>query len=91
MSQERQPVDVNELLMIMADQIASVAWSKLGLQPDPITGEITKDLAQANLAIDVLAFLANKLEPNLDDADKREILNLVSNLKINYVEKLKEN
>lgn len=90
MSEEARPIGVFDLLAVMLDQCASVAWQKLGLQPDPITGKIDKNLAEAKVAIDVAAYLAEQLEGTLDDDDKREVHNLLRNLRLNFVEKTKE-
>lgn len=76
--------------MVMVDQMASIAWQKLGLQPDPMTGKLVKDLAEAKVAIDVTAGLAGFIEPHLDDEDKRRIHSLIRDLRINYVEHTKE-
>ena len=42
-----QPIDVDQVIMVMIDQMAGIAWQKLGLQNDLITGKIEKDLTQA--------------------------------------------
>lgn len=73
--------------MVMVEQFSQVAWSKLGLQPDPITGQMGTDIAQAKVAVDVVADLVKYLEPQLDGEDKRQIRNLVSDLQVNYVER----
>lgn len=87
--QERptEPLDVNAVLAMMVDQMAGIAWQKMGLQPDMITGQIHKDLAQAKVAVDAAAALAAQLEPSLDEEDKRQINNLIRDLRVNYVEK----
>ena len=90
MSDEAKPIGVYDLLAVMLDQCASVAWQKLGLQPDPITSKIEKNLPEAKIAIDVCAFLSGQLEGTLDEDDRREVHNLVRNLRLNYVEKTKD-
>lgn len=88
--QGTQPIDVNQVIMVMIDQMAGIAWQKLGLQNDLITGKIEKDLSQAKTAVDVVSQLSEFITPELDDSDKRQIQTLVSNLKINYIQKLNE-
>lgn len=78
------------MIMFMTDQMAALAWQKLGLQPDMVTGQIVKDLEQAKVAIDLTSHLASFIEPRLDEESKRRIHNLVRDLRINYVEKAKE-
>jgi hypothetical protein len=85
-----EPLDVFAVITVMVDQMASIAWQKLGLQPDMITGKLEKDIPQAKVAIDLTAHLAGFIEPQLDDDDKRRIHGLVRDLRINYVEKSKE-
>lgn len=81
-----KPLDVYHMIMVMVEQMSSVAWQKLGLQPDLVTGAIHKDIEQARVAIDVTAGLAGFLEPQLDEEDKRRIHSLIRDLKINYVQ-----
>lgn len=85
-----EPISVYDVVMVMADQMAALAWQKLGLQPDLATGRIVKDLEQAKMAIDLTAHLASLIEPQLDEEGKRRLHNLVRDLRINYVEKAKE-
>ena len=74
----------------MLEQLAEIAWQKLGLRPDPFTQGIHRDLAQAKVAVDTVAAVAAQLEPSLDDEDRRQIQNLVRDLKVNYVQKVSE-
>lgn len=84
---ERKPIDVYEFLGVMLEQISSIAWQKLGLQPDIITGKLEPDLAQAKTAIDVTAELVKAIESQLDDEDKRRVQGLVRDLRVNWVHK----
>lgn len=86
---ERKALSVYDMVMVMTDQMAAVAWQKLGLQPDMVTGQIEQNLEEAKVAIDITTQLASFIEPRLDDADKREIHTLIRNLRLNYVEKAK--
>lgn len=92
MSESSRPeaLSVYAVLMVMVEQMASVAWQKMGLQADPISGKIAKDLAEAKVAIDVTAGLAGFLEPQLDEEDKRKVHGLIRDLKINYVQQTNE-
>jgi hypothetical protein len=89
MSEEQSPISVYDLLGFAMDQFASIAWIKLGLQPDPATGSFDTDLAEAKVAIDIVAQMAERAAPKLDPADRREVDNLVANLRLNYVERSK--
>jgi hypothetical protein len=84
------PLSVYDFITVMVDQMAGFAWQKLGLQPDMLTGQIAVNMEEAKVAIDLTAHLASFIEPRLDEEDKRRILGLVRDLRINYVEKAKE-
>lgn len=84
-----EPLSVYAVITVMVDQMATIAWQKLGLQPDMMTGKLERDLGEAKVAIDLTAHLAAFIEPQLDEEDKRRIHGLVRDLRINYVEKSK--
>ena len=87
---EKKPLSVFDVIVIMTDQLSSIAWQKLGLQPDMMTGQIARDLPEAKVTIDLIAHLAGIVDGRLDEEDRREMQKLVSNLRLNYVEKSKE-
>lgn len=80
-----EPLSVYMLLAVSLDQFASVANQKMGLQVDPITGKIDRDLKQAKIAIDVASRLVEAMDPELDDEDRRQVQSLLSDLRLNYV------
>lgn len=86
----REPVDVEQVILMMIEQMASISWQKLGLQPDIMTGQVHRDLGQARTAIDATAKLAEVLDPTLDEEDKRRLHGLVRDLRVNWVEKNRE-
>ena len=89
-SAPREPIDIYQVLAALVEQLASISWQKLGLQPDIMTGQIHQDLTQARVAIDATAKLSEVLENELDEEDKKRIHGLVRDLRINWVEKNKE-
>ncbi len=48
--QPRRPVEVYGVLRFCVAQLAAVAWQKMGLQADPLTNEVHKDVEQARVA-----------------------------------------
>lgn len=82
---EEDRVSVYTVIMAMVDQMAAIAWQKMGLQPDLFTGSVTVDLSEAKVAIDVTTHLATFLEPHLDEDDKRRLGNLIRDLRVNFV------
>jgi len=79
------PIKVPELVALFINQLAAVAWQRMGLVPDPLSGKIEKDMEQARLAIDSAAVLLEKLEPSLSEIEKRDFRVLLSNLRVNFV------
>lgn len=86
----REPIDVYAVIAVMVDQMAAIAWQKLGLQPDWGTGKIEKDLAQAKVAIDITTHLSTFIEPTLEEDDKKRIHGLIRDLRLNFVQKNSE-
>ena len=90
MGDEGKPIDVYEYAVKMLEMWASIAWAKMGLTPDIMTGTVGMDLPQAKVAINVASLLADTVEGQLDEEDRRRVQGLVRDLKINYVQKSKE-
>jgi hypothetical protein len=70
--------------------LTAQAWQWMGLVADPASGQVRKDLAQARLSIDSVAGLVNALASppglgRIEPAERRELENLVSNLRLNFV------
>jgi hypothetical protein len=87
----RGPVDVYDVITLIVDQMAAIAWQKLGLQPDWGTGQIEKDLSQAKVAIDITTHLSTFIEPKLEEHDRQRIHSLIRDLRLNFVQKSQEN
>lgn len=66
------------------------AWQAMGLVAHPLTGEIVKDLPTAQLAIDCVQFLLGKVEGDLSEEERRESQRRLSDLRMNYLAKLRE-
>jgi hypothetical protein len=86
----RGPIDVYDVVTVMVDQMAAIAWQKLGLQPDWSTGHIEMDLSQAKVAIDVTTHLSAVIEPKLEEEDRKRIHSLIRDLRLNFVQKSQE-
>jgi len=84
---EHGPLQVHAVIALMLDQMAGIAWQKLRLHRDPITGTTHTDLAQAKVAIDLCSHLAGLIHPRLDPADQRQIDNLLNDLRANYMQR----
>jgi len=82
--------DLPVLFVWFISMLSGKAWEYLGLIMNPETKEINKDLKKAKIAIDTVAFLYNQIKDDLNPEDFKRIENLLANLRMNYVEKLKE-
>ncbi len=65
--------------------LASSAAMALGEVPDPMTGQVHRDLAQAAELIDLLALLREKTEGNLTPEEAQILEELVYDLQLRYV------
>jgi hypothetical protein len=76
------PVDFSSFVL----GLGQMTLIHLGDLPEPISGEVRKDLAQASHTIDLLDLLADKTRGNLS-ADEAQLLgNLRRELKLKYVQ-----
>jgi hypothetical protein len=82
--------DLPVLFVWFISMLSGKAWEYLGLIMNPETKEINKDLKKAKIAIDTVAFLYDQIKNDLNPEDFKRIENLLANLRMNYVEKLKE-
>jgi hypothetical protein len=62
----------------------------LGLVTDPLTGQISKDLPLAKQTIDILSMLQQKTRGNLDKEEAKLLETLLFDLKMRYVEGVKQ-
>jgi len=84
--EELIPKDVYSLVKHLIAVLGHNAWVYMGLQMNPLTKSMTKDMNQARLAIDCASALAEKVESFVDQKEKQEIKILIQNLQMNYVQ-----
>ena len=89
-SPPQSPPSVYEHVYMLLETMSHVSWQKLGLQPDTLTGKLEGNMAEAKVAIDLVAHLATILEPQLDGDDRRRIQNLLRDLRINFIQRSTE-
>ena len=82
--------DLPVLFVWFISMLSGKAWEYLGLIMNPETKEINKDLKKAKIAIDTIVFLYDQIKDDLNPEDFKRIESLLANLRMNYVEKLKE-
>ncbi|MES2463106.1 MAG: DUF1844 domain-containing protein [Armatimonadota bacterium] len=81
--------DVYSVLALFMGELRNLAWLRMGLVANPGTGQIERDLPQAKVAIDTVAFLATQLEPLVAPEERLPLKALVSDLQVNFVEQSK--
>jgi Domain of unknown function (DUF1844) len=91
---EPSPVDISSLdiyslVEVFIMLLSEKAWRYIGLKVDPRTNKLDKDLAKAHVAIDCIISLVDKIESNMDDAEKERLRRLITDLQLNYAEQLK--
>lgn len=79
------PPDVYSMLQFMLGMLAEQAWQFMGIRLTPGQKELSKDMTQAKIAIDTVAFIADKLHSQLGEEDRKAMRALVSDLQMNYV------
>jgi hypothetical protein len=82
--------DLPVLFVWFISMLSGKTWEYLGLIMNPETKKINKDLKKAKIAIDTVAFLYDQIKDDINQEDFKRIENLLANLRMNYVEKLKE-
>jgi hypothetical protein len=80
-------LDVPSALRFCVQMLQEIAWMKLGLVASPSSGKVEQDLPQAKVAIDSVGDLASRLNPYAGESERREMQTLLSNLRINFVQK----
>ena len=81
--------DVRSVLALFMGELRNLAWLRMGLVANPMTGEIEKDLAQAQMAINTVGFLADQLEPHVAPEERLPLKAMISDLQLNFVEQSK--
>lgn len=84
---EALQLDMYSLLRMMFGMCVEQAWVHMGLQLAPGTKETKLDLPQARLAIDTIAYIKDALGDNLEEAEKREVDQTLTTLRMNFVQR----
>ncbi len=79
--------DVYDTLRFMLGMFVEQAWQFMGLHLPPGQKEPVVDFEQAKIAIDTIAYIADKLQPNLNEDERKALRGLIGDLQLNYVQK----
>ncbi|MGE5401900.1 MAG: DUF1844 domain-containing protein [Ignavibacteriales bacterium] len=78
--------ELNEILFMQTVyQNQQLAFMGMGKIKNPVSDKIEVNLEQAKLAIDILDMLIIKTKGNLNEREEKFILEVVRDLKLNYV------
>ncbi len=80
-------LDIYQILRLFVGMVSEQAWINLGIQLAPGEEETEVKLPEAKIAIDTLRFICQQLEDDLEEAEKRELDNLMSTLQMNYIQR----
>lgn len=83
-------LDTYTLMRAFIGLLANQAWQDIGLVMNPQTQKIEKNIERAKTAIDCIAFLIEKLEPQLQNEEKEKLRSLLTDLQLNFVQQQKE-
>jgi len=77
------------LFLQVISMFQAAAMQQLGKIVDPLSGEVTRDLEQAKMSIDILEVLKAKTSGNLDQREAEFVDKVLFELHMNYVDELK--
>ncbi len=83
-----EPLSIDFTTLVMS--FASAAMMSMGRVPDPATGTIHRDLAIAQQNIDILTLLQEKTRGNLNADEERLMDQILYELRMTFVEAMKE-
>lgn len=66
----------------------AAAMQQMGKVKNPITDKIERDLGQAQLSIDMLEMIKEKMRGSLSSEEERFLQSLLQELKLNYVDEV---
>jgi hypothetical protein len=82
-----EPASVYGMLALFFQMLSQQAWVSLGVRADPYTNQLAQNLEEAELAIDTLAYLREKMSARLSPDELRMAEGELSNLRINFVQR----
>ena len=80
------PKELNQHLFSLISMFASACWQQLGKMPSQMDGKIHKDLKSAQVTIEMLSMLKEKMKGNLTTTEEKLLDDTISNLQMNYAD-----
>ncbi len=79
----------NELLLTqLVLMFQTAALQHMGKLKNPLTDKIEQDLQQAQISIDILEMLQQKMKGNLSSSEERMFTEVLRELRLNYVDEV---
>ena len=80
----------SQLFFYLLSSFEMSALVQMGKIKNPATDKLEKDLMQAQLSIDIIDMMKEKTEGNLNEDEKKFLENMISQLKLNYVDEVEK-
>ncbi len=78
------------LLAQLVLMFQTAALQQMGKLKNPLTDKVERDLSQAQISIDIIEMLQNKMKGNLSQEEDRMISSVLQELKLNFVDEHKK-
>ncbi len=79
-----------DLFLQLVIMFQTAAYQQMGKIKNPLTDKIEKDLAQAQLSIDMLGMLEEKTKGNLSEEERKYLELALYELRMNYLDEAKK-
>lgn len=87
---EEDKLKEEKLFTYLVNTFQSSAWIALGKMKNPMTNKTEINLEQASYYIDLLNMLQVKTKKNLTQYEEQMLINIVSELKMNFIQEKKK-
>lgn len=87
---EEDKLKEEKLFTYLVNTFRSSAWIALGKMKNPMTNKTEINLEQASYYIDLLNMLQVKTKKNLTQYEEQMLINIVSELKMNFIQEKKK-
>ncbi len=85
-----EKVSNGEILFVQVVSMFQVAaMQHMGKLPNPVTGEIERDMEQAKISVDILGMFQGKTQGNLSQREEEFLKTALFEAQMNYVDELK--
>ncbi len=91
MEEREGEVSLNEMLFVaLVRDFESMAMVGFGKLVDPVSQKAERNMERAKIAVDMLGMLEEKTKGNLSQAELSLMRQVLTNLRLNYVDELKK-